>query len=168
MSEFIVSTGNKKITADVQEKGILILNGEKFDYELIPISPITYLLRLNNKIYEVTGEKHNSNQITAHINGLIFNLTVRTSLQEKAAKLIEKSAAATKKVEVKAPMPGMILKIKKELGEEVKLGDSVIILEAMKMENDLRAPATGKITKMPVTEGSAVEKGFFLYQIESA
>jgi biotin carboxyl carrier protein len=93
---------------------------------------------------------------------------VRTSLQEKAAKLMEKSAAATKKVEVKAPMPGMILKIKKELGEEVKLGDSVIILEAMKMENDLRAPATGKITKMPVTEGSAVEKGFFLYQIESA
>ncbi|MBE0570913.1 MAG: hypothetical protein IH618_05145 [Ignavibacteriaceae bacterium] len=66
---------------------------------------------------------------------------------------------------VKAPMPGLILRIKKNVGEKVEQGESVIILEAMKMENDLKAPASGIIESIFVTEGSAVEKGFNLFTI---
>ena len=66
---------------------------------------------------------------------------------------------------VKAPMPGLILKIKKNVGEKVEQGESVIILEAMKMENDLKAPTSGIIEEVFVKEGSAVEKGFNLFTI---
>jgi pyruvate carboxylase subunit B len=63
-------------------------------------------------------------------------------------------------------MPGLILKIRKNVGDKVEQGESVIILEAMKMENDLKAPASGQIKKIFVTEGSAVEKGSALFSIE--
>ncbi len=62
-------------------------------------------------------------------------------------------------------MPGLILKVTKKVGEQVELGDSVIILEAMKMENDLKSPASGIIENIFVTEGSAVEKGTLLLSI---
>jgi biotin carboxyl carrier protein len=68
-------------------------------------------------------------------------------------------------MEVKAPMPGLILKVRKKVGDHVELGESVIILEAMKMENDLKAHASGIIENIYVTEGSAVEKGCTLFSI---
>ena len=70
-------------------------------------------------------------------------------------------------MEVKAPMPGMILKVNKQVGEEVLSGESVIILEAMKMENELRSPVTGKLKELFVKEGNPVEKGIKLFSIES-
>ena len=63
-------------------------------------------------------------------------------------------------------MPGMILKVKKQPGDEVIQGESVMILEAMKMENDLRAPVSGIIKSINVKEGIAVEKGTVLFTIE--
>ena len=91
---------------------------------------------------------------------------IRTSLQEKAIKLIELQSTVQHKSEVKAPMPGMVLKIVKQVGDEVIQGDSILILEAMKMENDLRSHITGKIKSINVKEGMAVEKGFSLFTIE--
>ena len=87
-------------------------------------------------------------------------------MQEKASKLIELRTIFRHKLEVKAPMPGMVLKIKKQAGDDVMQGDSVLILEAMKMENDLRAHISGKIKSINVKEGMAVEKGYSLFIIE--
>ena len=67
---------------------------------------------------------------------------------------------------MKAPMPGMVLKIKKQVGDNVVRGESVLILEAMKMENDLRAHTSGIIKSLNVKEGMAVEKGYMLFIIE--
>jgi biotin carboxyl carrier protein len=100
------------------------------------------------------------------IDGKNFDSLVRTLLQEKAVKLIELKTLGQLKLEVKAPMPGMVLKIKKQPGDEVMQGDSVLILEAMKMENDLRAHKSGKIQSINVKEGMAVEKGYTLFIIE--
>jgi len=55
-------------------------------------------------------------------------------------------------------MPGLILKLKKKIGEYVDAGESLIILEAMKMENELKSPISGVISKVNVTEGQSVEK----------
>jgi biotin carboxyl carrier protein len=60
----------------------------------------------------------------------------------------------------------MVLKIKKQVGDKVIQGDSVLILEAMKMENDLRAHISGKIISINVKEGMTVEKGYSLFIIE--
>ena len=68
---------------------------------------------------------------------------------------------------VKAPMPGMIIKILVEEGAHVEKGDKLIIIEAMKMENAISSPIKGKILHVKAREGSAVEKDAFLIEIEA-
>ena len=58
---------------------------------------------------------------------------------------------------VKAPMPGTIMKINVSVGDKVKKGDIVCILEAMKMENEIFAPVDGTITSLPVSKGASVQ-----------
>ncbi len=71
---------------------------------------------------------------------------------------VKKTAAPSGGVQIKAPMPGMILNLKTESGAQVKKGQVVLILEAMKMENDISAPADGIIT-FTASKGSTVETG---------
>jgi biotin carboxyl carrier protein len=64
--------------------------------------------------------------------------------------------------EVKAPMPGMVLRVEVVPGQEVQEGDPLLVLEAMKMENNLKSPASGTIKSVHVEAGKAVEKGAVL------
>lgn len=67
---------------------------------------------------------------------------------------------------VTAPMPGTILKVLKASGDAVKAGDVVLILEAMKMENEITAPADGVIGSLSLTEGSTVAGGDLLFEVK--
>ena len=60
---------------------------------------------------------------------------------------------------MKAPMPGTILKVKVQTGQAVKEGDVLVVLEAMKMENEILAPKNGTITQVLVSKGSTVDTG---------
>jgi biotin carboxyl carrier protein len=166
MNDFVVSVNNLKLNIKILNDNELTVDDEKYNYELIPVCEHSFVLKLNNKVFELTSEKLNSDLFKVLVQGYQSEVTVRTALQEKAFKLLESSAGFHHHhMNVKAPMPGLILKIKKNVGEKVELGESVIILEAMKMENDLKAPASGIIESILVTEGSAVEKGFNLFTI---
>ncbi len=67
---------------------------------------------------------------------------------------------------IDSPMPGKVIKILKSEGDEVKEGEGIIVVEAMKMENELRSPKAGKVRDIKVKEGDAVEAGARLAQIE--
>lgn len=67
---------------------------------------------------------------------------------------------------VAAPMPGLIVRLEKEVGDEVKEGDTVVVLEAMKMENALKAPANGRIKSINCDTGDNVTKGALLVEID--
>lgn len=67
---------------------------------------------------------------------------------------------------VVAPMPGLVLKIEVEVGQAVKAGQGVVIVEAMKMENELKAPADGTVAKILVQERQTVDKGATLIVLE--
>ncbi len=166
MSEFVISVNSSKFYLKIIDENEVNLNGEKIKYELIQVSEYSYLLKLNNKIFELTSEKINSDLFKILVEGYHFDITVRTALQERAFKLLENSSShQSHHTDIKAPMPGLILKIRKAVGEKVEQGESVIILEAMKMENDLKSPTSGIIDKIFVTEGSPVEKGVALFSI---
>jgi biotin carboxyl carrier protein len=166
MSDYIVTINSKKKDIKLSGNSLISVDNKEYHQELFHLSGETYLLKLDNKIYEISADRLDHERFSVSIDGKTFETQVRTSLQEKAAKLLELKNATTHKLVAKAPMPGMILKIKKEPGDEVVQGESVIILEAMKMENDLRAPVSGFIKSINVKEGMAVEKGFILFTIE--
>ena len=66
---------------------------------------------------------------------------------------------------VKAPMPGLVLRVNVEPGQVIGSGASVVVLEAMKMENEIRAPAPGRVTAIHVEAGRVVEKGAVLVEL---
>ena len=67
---------------------------------------------------------------------------------------------------VNSPMPGTILKVNVEVGAKVEAGASIVVLEAMKMENDITAPKAGVVKTIAVNKGDAVAAGQFLFEIE--
>jgi biotin carboxyl carrier protein len=67
---------------------------------------------------------------------------------------------------ITAPMPGLVLKVQVEEGQKVQAGQGVVVVEAMKMENELKASADGVVTKIEVSEGDTVDKGAVLVVIE--
>jgi len=166
MNDFVVSINSSKWNVKVLSNNELLFDEKKYNYELIPVCNNSYFLKLNSEVFELTSEKINSDEFKVLLKGNYFDVTVRTALQEKAFKLLENSAVTKHHhMDIKAPMPGLILKIRKKVGEKVEQGESVIILEAMKMENDLKASASGIIENILVSEGSAVEKGVILFSI---
>jgi oxaloacetate decarboxylase alpha subunit/pyruvate carboxylase subunit B len=85
--------------------------------------------------------------------------TPAAAVEKKAAGPAPGPAAATAGTPLSAPMPGMIVKYEKKLGDTVNEGETVVILEAMKMENALGAPATGTIKAINYASGDSVAKG---------
>jgi len=167
MSEYVVTiNGSKKLVKIINEKEASI-DGKIVNYGLESLNCSTYLLRINNNFYEISSEKINDEKYSLLVKGKKITTIVRTELQERAAKLVEDAKELSNHhVDIKAPMPGLVLKIKKNTGDEIDSGDSILILEAMKMENDLKSPSSGKIKEIYVREGSAVEKGDKLFTIE--
>jgi biotin carboxyl carrier protein len=166
MSEYVVTVNARKKKVRFLENTLISVDDKKYNQELYHLSGDTYILKLDNKIFEISAHQIDNERFMVSIDGHNIETIIRTSLQEKAIKLIELQSTVQHKSEVKAPMPGMVLKIVKQVGDEVIQGDSILILEAMKMENDLRSHITGKIKSINVKEGMAVEKGFSLFTIE--
>jgi biotin carboxyl carrier protein len=167
MNDFVITIEEDKNQISLINETEAKLNGEKINYELQKLNYQTYILRINNSVYEISSEQVNSEKFSFLVNGIEINLIARTALQERAKKLIDASKSSSGSiVDINAPMPGMILKINKNNGDDIKKGESVLILEAMKMENDVKSPVTGKIKKLFVTKGNAVEKGDRLFSIE--
>ncbi len=69
-------------------------------------------------------------------------------------------------MKIKAPMPGKVVRVLAGVGTQVELGQSVIVIEAMKMQNELKAPKNGVVKKINVAEGAAVDAGQALAEVE--
>ena len=166
MNEYVVTLKDKRSLIKISQNSEITINGETHHYELIVLNNSTYRLRIDERFYDITSAKIDNYRFSIGLEGHTFETVVMTTLQDKASKVIEQTGAAHKLNEIKAPMPGMILKLKKKNGDKIELGESVVILEAMKMENDIKAPSSGVIKDVYVSEGSAVEKGAKLFSIE--
>ena len=101
-----------------------------------------------------------------HVGGSVLRASVddgRTWLDGQAP-----GAAGDGGGQVTAPMPGKITRILVQPGDEVSAGQGVIVVEAMKMENELGAPSAGRVDNVPVAEGDPVDAGAVLVVIEQA
>lgn len=166
MNEYVATIDNVQKSVKVFEENFVSVNGKKIYFDIVELGDYSYSLRLNNKFYEVVSYQLNNEIYAVLVDGNYSEVTVRTALQEKANKLLSQKTQKQHHAEIKSPMPGMVIKIKKKRGENVEMGESLLILEAMKMENDIKSPATGKIKEIYVSEGIPVEKGVLLISIE--
>jgi len=166
MNDFVVTIAGKKRTITILDESTIEYNGEQYPINLSKINNHCYLLKVGNKVFDITSSKLERDKFGFLVNGHYFETIVRTKLSEKAAEYLKNKKLETHHDSIIAPMPGLLLKLKKKVGDKVEQGESVGVLEAMKMENDLRSPATGIIKEILVNEGSSVEKNQIIINIE--
>lgn len=101
------------------------------------------------------------------VNGRTYEVAVRTSFDQLLETLGMGPGSTAKLGSVKAPMPGMVLEILVTEGQNVAEGEPLLILEAMKMENVIKSPREGEISKVGVTKGTAIEKNALLVEFKN-
>jgi pyruvate carboxylase subunit B len=97
--------------------------------------------------------------------GAVRDVAIEDARSRHIRSLVAASAGAAPTGALKAPMPGMVIRIDVAVGQRVEVGASLVVLEAMKMENELRATVAGVVTAVRVEVGAAVEKGVVLLDI---
>lgn len=103
---------------------------------------------------------------TVKVNHSEYEVSIANDLDQLIKEMGFEVGAGKQVNAIKAPMPGLILSIHVEVGQEVQENDSLLILEAMKMENNFNSPRAGKIKSILVEKGQAVDKGQLLIEFE--
>lgn len=136
--------------------------------DLIKNDDGTYHVLYNNKSYNVSLINRDLNQkkLLLAVNGREIELTIKDTLDQKLEKLGLTGKKSGGKGEIKSPMPGLVLEIDVTEGQKVSKGQTLLILEAMKMENILKADHDMTIKKIHITKSEAVSKNQVLLSIE--
>ena len=125
-----------------------------------------YFIKWKNRKYSAEILDKNQNKYSNLINGVSYDFSIETPISYKRRKYLEKNLEKSKTQAISAPMPGKIIEVLTEENTDIKEGDPVFILEAMKMQNEILSHVTGKITRINVKQNDSVEKGAVLVEIE--
>ncbi|HOO60834.1 MAG TPA: biotin/lipoyl-binding protein [Bacillota bacterium] len=125
-----------------------------------------YVVKINDKEYEVEVEKGKANLLkTTTITAAPVAPVAAAPAAAAPIAAAPAAALAAGATPVNAPMPGTILNVRVTAGQSVKAGEILVILEAMKMENEIVAPKDGVIAQVAVTKGATVDTGALLVSI---
>jgi len=144
------------------------INPTDLNWDLLEIKEGKFHILQGNKSYEASVLEANYTEKTFLIK--INKNTYEIALKDKFDLLVEKlgfsNMSAQKVNNIKAPMPGLVLDIIDNVGDEVSKGDSVLILEAMKMENVIKADGDAVVKSISIEKGAAVDKNQVLVEFE--
>jgi biotin carboxyl carrier protein len=160
---------NKANTITVEEKtgGAISINDKLFNGDIKQVGPYSYNIIYNGESMnvEVLVSDAKSKKHQLKINGKVVDIQLEDKYDELLKKLGMDAASSQKIGDLKAPMPGLVVNIPVAEGDVIKKGDVLLILEAMKMENALKAVADATVKKIMVKTGQAVEKNQVLIQL---
>ena len=141
-----------------------------------------YKYRINGNLYSVKIGDIDNNLAQVEVTGVPYKVqlektekpvTIVTAPRpsaaprtESGAKVIAKPQVAAGGIQVKAPLPGVVMQVPVKVGDTVKASDTVVVLEAMKMENAIHAGNDGKVASIAVTPGDSVLEGAVLITLE--
>ena len=160
---------NKVSTVTVEEKtgGVISINDKIFNGDIKQVGPYSYNIIYNGESMnlEVLTSDGKNKKHQLKINGKVVGVQLEDKFDELLKKLGMDAASSQKIGDLKAPMPGLVVNIPVSEGDVIKKGDVLLILEAMKMENALKAVADATVKKVMVKTGQAVEKNQVLIQL---
>jgi len=156
--KYLVTTNNQTYTVDVTGDGDVLLDGQlvSIDFSSMGESGLCSLLVNNESLEALVEQRGDCWQVL--LLGTLYDVQV---IDERAERL--RSSASTliadlDEIPIRAPMPGLVVAVPVEQGQEVAKGDNLVILESMKMENELKAPREGRVERVNVRAGDGVDR----------
>ena len=166
--KYVVQVSDARKTVSIEPDGVRYEDDAPVRAELSDIegSPVR-MVKLGTHVYRVVADKRQGRgNYTLWVDGHRFECE---ALDERTRAIRDLSAAAASPVgpaPIIAPMPGLIVRVNVVVGDRVEAGQGIVVMEAMKMENELRATAAGTVRSVEVTPGTAVEKGALLVALD--
>jgi biotin carboxyl carrier protein len=166
--KYVVQLNDERKTVSLDADEISYEDEPRVHAELSDIegSPVR-MVKIGTHVYRVVAQKRDGRgRYTLWVDGYRFEIE---ALDERTRTIRDTSAATaapTGPAPVRAPMPGLIVRVNVQVGDVVEAGQGVVVMEAMKMENELRATAAGRVKSIEVAPGAAVEKGTLLVALE--
>jgi len=153
-------------TVDVQQNGdawLVTIEGHPTQVDAVQIAPYTYSVLLHDRSYEL--------RVTPMPDG---SLKIQSATVDFAAHIVDPrewqgrhaASQAEGRQVIAAPMPGKVVRVLVALGEKVEAGQGLVVVEAMKMQNEIRSPKSGIVEKIAAVEGQAVNSGDVLLWVD--
>ena len=165
--KYVVRIGGEDYEVDLDGDGVHI-DGDDVAARVVPIdgTPVR-MVSIGEEVHRVVVRPGTSRgRYTLWLDGYRFETE---ALDERTRAIRDLSGAATGPTgpaPLVAPMPGLIVRIHVQVGDQVQPGQGLVVMEAMKMENELRIQAVGRVRNVLVAPGSVVEKGALLIELE--
>lgn len=160
---------NDRFLFEIENKdSAFLVNGEQVQLDISTLGPNNTHVLYQNRSFNTELVEINKTEKTCKVkvNGNIYQINIEDQFDVLLKQLGLDNLAANKVSEIKAPMPGLVLKVLVEENAEVKKGDNLLVLEAMKMENILKSSADGVVKKVLIKQGDKVEKNQILIQFK--
>lgn len=165
----IKATVNDHNTFVIESKaGELWLDGSPVKWNQVQTDPNSFHVLQGHRSYSISiiSADTVSKTFKLKVNNKICRVTLKDRFDELLHELGMDALASGKVDDIKAPMPGLVVDIRVENGQRIKKGDAVVVLEAMKMENILKATADALVKSVQVKKGSKVEKNEILVTLQ--
>lgn len=166
--KYVVELNGQRKAVSLDPEGAVYENESPAYAELSDIegSPVR-MVKIGTRVYRVVAEKKQGRgRYSLWVDGYRFEVEALDERTRAIRDLSAANAAPSGPAPVLAPMPGLIVRVNVSAGDVVEAGQGVIVMEAMKMENELRVTASGRVKSVEVTPGTAVEKGALLVALE--
>lgn len=169
MSESYKAENGEDKSFDIEiRNGSFVLDGESLDLDIEKVGKDQWNVLHNSKSYNIELLAFNSDTKTVKlaVNDEILEFKIKNKLDLLLDKMGISATGTDQLEDVKAPMPGLVLKILVEKGQTISVGDPLLILEAMKMENVIKASGSGTIKSILVKNQDIVDKNQILIEVE--
>lgn len=166
--KYITTIGEEDFEVEILSSRQVSVNGKVYevDFEAVSGQPVFSLL-VDGGSYQahiIPGEDQASLQVL--LRGTLYNAVVEDEREKRLKAASGGSDVVSGDFVLKAPMPGLVIQVPASEGDEVSEGDVLIILESMKMQNELKAPKDGRVSRVQVKEGDSVEQREALVYLE--
>jgi pyruvate carboxylase subunit B len=160
--KYVKVVGNQQYEIEIDGDGELTVNGEKREVDFLTLGPSLYSLITDNMSLQVVVEDAD-NHYDVLMKGHLYEIQV---LDERALLMAQRRGGlGVSSGEVHAPMPGLIVAVPVTVGQAVEAGQTLVILESMKMQNELKSPSSGIVETVRCEAGQTVDKNTLLIVI---
>lgn len=156
--KYVTTIGDKEYLIEIVDERHVIIDGVSYavDFDSVSGQPV-YSLLLDGQSYESYVYSSDEGwQVLLH--GNLYTFTVEDEREKRLRASLGGGIAERQEFHLKAPMPGLVVSLPVADGQHVEKGDVLLILESMKMQNELRAPRAGTVARLRVGVGDSVEQ----------
>lgn len=156
--KYIATIDDRSFEIDINEQGEIIADGQRLsvDFQSVADQPV-YSMLLDGESFEASVSTREM-VVEVLLRGRLFLVNVEDERQRRLRETTDFDLEQEGEFALAAPMPGMVIAVPVEVGQSVEKGDNLIILESMKMQNELKAPRGGKVSGVRVSPGDSVDQ----------